>query len=123
MFVTLAAYQTGVVIDERCNRNPLTNPVAIAIILVASVVQAIDMAYARHFEGAQFVHFLQGAATVSPAVPICRGFAIGVAAHGLGTSRAFSINQEAGPYESLAMGMHGILGAIVIPLIVGLLRR
>jgi putative effector of murein hydrolase len=46
-----------------------------------------------------------------------RGFAIGVAAHGIGTSRAFSVNQEAGSYSSLAMGLHGILGAILIPLI------
>jgi putative effector of murein hydrolase len=46
-----------------------------------------------------------------------RGFAIGVAAHGIGTSRAFSVNQEAGSYSSLAMGLHGILGAILIPLV------
>jgi putative effector of murein hydrolase len=45
-----------------------------------------------------------------------RGFAIGTAAHGLGTSRAFSVNPEAGTYASLAMGLHGILGAILIPL-------
>ncbi len=45
-----------------------------------------------------------------------RGFAIGVAAHGLGTSRAFSVNPEAGAYSSLAMGLHGVLGAVLIPL-------
>lgn len=45
-----------------------------------------------------------------------RGFAIGVAAHGLGTSRAFSVNPEAGAYASLAMGLHGVLGAVLIPL-------
>ena len=48
-----------------------------------------------------------------------RGFAIGVAAHGIGTSRAFSVHPEAGGYASLAMGLHGILGAVVIPLIAG----
>jgi putative effector of murein hydrolase len=46
-----------------------------------------------------------------------RGFAMGVAAHGIGTSRAFAVHPEAGLYASLAMGMHGILGAILIPLL------
>jgi putative effector of murein hydrolase len=38
-----------------------------------------------------------------------------VAAHGIGTSRAFSVNPEAGAYASLGMGLHGIVGAAVIP--------
>ena len=46
-----------------------------------------------------------------------RGFALGTAAHGIGTSRAFSVNAEAGTFASLAMGMHGVLGALVIPLL------
>ena len=46
-----------------------------------------------------------------------RGFAIGVAAHGIGTSRAMSINNEAGAFAGLAMGMHGVAGAVLIPLI------
>ena len=44
-----------------------------------------------------------------------RGFALGVAAHGIGTSRAFSVHSEAGAYASLGMGLHGILGAVLIP--------
>ena len=44
-----------------------------------------------------------------------RGFALGVAAHGIGTSRAFSVHPEAGAYASLGMGLHGILGAALIP--------
>jgi putative effector of murein hydrolase len=46
-----------------------------------------------------------------------RGFPTGVASHGIGASRAFSINVEAGAYASLAMGLHGIAGSIAIPLI------
>ena len=46
-----------------------------------------------------------------------RGFAIGVGAHGIGTSRAFSVHPEAGIYASLAMGAHGILGAVMIPVL------
>jgi putative effector of murein hydrolase len=46
-----------------------------------------------------------------------RGFAMGTAAHGIGTSRAFAVHPEAGTYASLAMGLHGILGALLIPLL------
>jgi putative effector of murein hydrolase len=44
-----------------------------------------------------------------------RGFALGVASHGIGTSRAFSVHPEAGAYASLGMGLHGVLAAVVIP--------
>ncbi len=216
LVLTLAAYQAGVAVYERANRNPLANPVAIAVLIVASAITLIDMPYATYFEGAQFVHFLLGTATVALAVPIHRGmkelrgrilplfaalvaggatsiavavgiakamgaddaivggfyaksvtapiamgvaerihasptltavfavttgilgaalarfvldfvrsrawwqrgFAIGVAAHGIGTARAFSVHPEAGAFASLAMGLHGILGAVLIPLIV-----
>lgn len=215
LILTLAAYQVGLVAYERAGRHPLANPVAIAVLLVAFAITVIHMPYEKYFEGAQFVHFLLGTATVALAVPIHRGmqglqgrmvpllaallaggatsiasavaiarllgadaaivgglyaksvtapiamgvaermqvsptltavfavttgilgavlarfvldavgskawwqrgFAIGVAAHGIGTSRAFSVNQEAGSYSSLAMGLHGILGAVLIPLV------
>ena len=215
LLLTLVAYEIGVAIYERANRNPFANPVAIAVVIVAVGISLIDMPYTKYFEGAQFVHFLLGTATVALAVPIyqcwdslrgkvvplvtallcggavsiisavfvaqwlgadiaiqkammiksvtapiamgvaerisasptltavfavCtgvigaivaryildalrlqawwqRGFAIGVAAHGIGTSRAMSINAEAGAFAGLAMGMHGIAGAILIPLI------
>jgi len=39
-----------------------------------------------------------------------------VASHGIGTSRAFSVSEEAGTYAGLAMGLHGIAGAVLIPL-------
>ena len=219
LILTLSAYQAGVMIYERLDRNPLANPVAIAIALVATVITLIDMPYAKYFEGAQFVHFLLGTATVALAVPIYkgleamrgrilpllaallaggatsivsavgiakllgadsaiiggfyaksvtapiamgiaerinvsptltavfavttgilgailvrfvmdaigmkswwqRGFAVGVAAHGIGTSRAFSVHPEAGTYASLGMGLHGVLGAVLIPLAIRLL--
>lgn len=215
LLLTLAAYEIGVTIYERANRNPFANPVAIAVIIVAIGISLIDMPYTKYFEGAQFIHFLLGTATVALAVPIyqcwdslrgkvlplitsllcggavsiltavftarlfgadmtiqkamlaksvtapiamgvaerisasptltavfavCtgvigailaryildalrltawwqRGFAIGVAAHGIGTSRAMSIHPEAGAFAGLAMGMHGVAGAVLIPLI------
>lgn len=46
-----------------------------------------------------------------------RGFAIGLSAHGIGTARAFAVHPEAGQYASLGMGLHGIFGAVFIPLL------
>ena len=216
--LTLAAWQLGGWLYERSGRNPLVNPVALAVIAVAGVIVAIDMPYATYFEGAQFVHFLLGTATVSLAVPIHRGLAslrgrvlplaaallgggavsigvalgtarllgvdaalrdglwaksvtapiamgvaerigasptltavyavvtgvlgaalgrfvldavgcrawwqrgaaIGIAAHGIGTSRAFTVHPQAGAWASVAMGLHGVIGAVLIPLAFGL---
>ena len=44
-----------------------------------------------------------------------RGFALGIAAHGIGTARAFQVNDEAGAYAGLAFGLHGLVAAIVVP--------
>ena len=215
LILTLTAYQVGNYLYLKTDKYPLANPVAIAVILVAVALYLVDMPYQKYFEGAQFVHFLLGTATVSLAVPIYRGiavlktrviplmialfcggfvsivsavaiatwmgadtaiigafypksvtapiamgvaerlgvsptltavfavitgilgavlgssilnllgmkawwqrgFAMGVAAHGIGTSRAFAVHPEAGTYASLAMGLHGILGALLIPLL------
>jgi putative effector of murein hydrolase len=51
-----------------------------------------------------------------------RGFALGVASHGIGTARAFSVHPEAGTYASIAMGLHGVLGAVLIPVLVPYMR-
>ena len=213
LVLTLSAYLLGLTLYERSQRNPLANPVLIAVVVVTLSISVLDMPYAKYFEGAQFVHFLLGTATVSLAIPIYkgfaslkgrmgllllsllaggitsvltavgmarwlgvdeslvrglvaksvtapiamgiaervqasptltaifavstgilgavlgryvldalrvtawwqRGFALGVAAHGIGTSRAFSVNAEAGAYASLGMGLHGIAGAMLIP--------
>jgi putative effector of murein hydrolase len=215
--LTLCAYQIGLLAHERFARHPLANPVAIAVLIVATSISVLGMPYAKYFEGAQFVHFLLGTATVSLAVPVyhglnalrgrvfalaaalvagavtsvvsavviarllgadrfitgglyakslttpiamgvaerigasptltavyalitgllgavlgrylldlvgCRvwwqrGFVIGIAAHGIGTSRAFAVHPEAGAYASLAMGLHGICAAVLLPWIVG----
>lgn len=216
LVLTLGAYAAGLSAYERSKRNPLANPVLIAVLLVATGLAVADMPYERYFEGAQFVHFLLGTATVALAIPIYkgwhsvkgrlgaltlsmvaggvtsaavavgtlkvlgvdealvqamwaksvtapiamgiaertqasptltaifavstgvlgavlgrfvldfagvkpwwqRGFALGVAAHGIGTSRAFSVHPVAGSFASLGMGLHGIVGAVLIPALV-----
>ncbi|MDS4029224.1 MAG: LrgB family protein [Candidatus Contendobacter sp.] len=50
-----------------------------------------------------------------------KGFAIGVAAHGIGTARAFQISGLAGAFAGLAIGLNAVLTALLAPLIVALL--
>jgi len=220
LVLTLAAYQFAYIQYVKSNRHPIVNPVGVTVLIVAVGITLIDMPYKQYFEGAQFIHFLLGTATVALAVPIyrgcndlkgklfpitlaliigsivsvssavliasalgagdnivgsmlaksvtapiamgiaerihvsptltavfavatgmigsilapyimnalkikpwwMRGTAIGVGAHGLGITRAFSINDEAGMYASMAMGMNGVLSAIALPTILGYMR-
>ena len=50
-----------------------------------------------------------------------KGFAIGVAAHGIGTARAFQISGLAGAFAGLAIGLNALLTALLAPLIASLL--
>jgi predicted murein hydrolase (TIGR00659 family) len=52
-----------------------------------------------------------------------RGFAIGVASHGIGTARAFESSEEAGAFSGLGLGLNGILTAILIPMLAKLLGK
>jgi putative effector of murein hydrolase len=211
--LTLLAYQCATWVYERSGRSPLANPVALSVALIVPVLAVGGVPYKQYFEGAQFVHFLLGTATVALAVPLfrvwhrlgamlwplilalllggatsiavgcgmawalgapqpmvlalaaksvtapiamgiareigapatlaaifavlsgivgavcakfvldalhlthwpARGFAIGVASHGIGSARAYSVHPEAGAFASLAMGLHGIAGAVLIP--------
>jgi predicted murein hydrolase (TIGR00659 family) len=45
---------------------------------------------------------------------IC-GFALGVVAHGIGTSRALQVSQDMGAFAGLAMGLAGVLTALLVP--------
>lgn len=72
---TLIAYQIGDFIYQKAGRNPLFNPVLIAVILLATMLHLTGTDYQTFFEGAQFVHFLLGPATVALAVPLYRQFA------------------------------------------------
>jgi predicted murein hydrolase (TIGR00659 family) len=51
--------------------------------------------------------------------PAIRGFAIGVASHGIGTARAFQVNEQSGAFAALAMGLNGALTALLVPLLAG----
>jgi predicted murein hydrolase (TIGR00659 family) len=49
-----------------------------------------------------------------------RGFAVGVAAHGIGTARAFHVHPTAGAFAGLGMGLNAVLTALIAPHILGL---
>lgn len=218
--VTLAAYVAAQWIYERAGLNPLLNPVALAVVMLALLLTATGTEYQTYFEGAQFVHFLLGPATIALAVPLyshfgkvravllpmlvalaagtltavvtalgvawalgasfetlaslapksvttpiamgiserigglpsltavlviltgilgamlatpvlnalgirdwrARGFAAGVAAHGIGTARAFHVSEVAGTFAGVAMGLNGLATAFLVPLIIDWVR-
>ncbi len=213
--LTLLAYQGAVWINQRCGGHPLANPVLLAVISLVLLLWATGTPYGTYFDGAQFVHFLLGPATVALAIPLyaqfdrlkrmagpllvallagsltaaltavllgkllgasdatlislapksvttpiamgiaerlgglpsltavlviltgilgavgaqwlyalmkCRdpavqGFAMGVASHGIGTARAFQIGEQAGAFSALAMGLNGLLTAVLLPML------
>ncbi|SDU22633.1 LrgB family protein [Stappia sp. ES.058] len=213
--LTLLAYQAGFFLYRRAGFHPLVNPVLIAVAIIAGLLLVSGTSYATYFDGAQFVHFLLGPATVALALPLyrqldkvrrsalailtsllagsltaavsavgvamaldasretlaslapksvtapvamgisealgglpsltavlviltgilgaafgplvldllrirdwrARGFAIGVASHGIGTSRALQVNETAGAFSGLAMGLNAVATAVLLPLI------
>ena len=54
--------------------------------------------------------------------PAIRGFAMGVASHGIGTARAFQVSEQSGAFAALAMGLNGALTAALVPALAAWLR-
>jgi putative effector of murein hydrolase len=52
---------------------------------------------------------------------VARGFALGLAAHGVGTARAFQLHPTAGAFAALGMGLNGMLTAFWLPPLLKLL--
>lgn len=67
---TIAAYAVGDWLFRATGRNPLVNPVLVAVCILAVLLKLTGTSYAIYFEGAQFVHFLLGPATVALALPL-----------------------------------------------------
>jgi len=143
-------------------RNPLVNPVMIAIAVVSAILLATGTSYGTYFDvpravlislapksvtapvamslsdslggipalTAVLVVFtgVLGAVIVTPLMNAmglrdyaARGFAAGLAAHGIGTARAFAVDPVAGTFAGIAMGLSAILSSLLIPVIVRLL--
>ena len=213
---TVAAYAAAAALHQAGGEAALLNPVLVAVAILVGVLVATGTPYQQYFDGAQFVHFLLGPATVALAVPLYRqgprlrqlwlpvsgglfagsltaaasalgvgwllglspesllsllpksvttpvamgiseqvgglpsltavlviatgitgaviavpllslarlrdpavqGLSIGVAAHGIGTARAFQIDSQAGAFSGLGMGLNALLTAVLVPLLV-----
>jgi len=68
--LTLGAFLVGDYLYKKSKLNPLVNPVAISILIVSTVLLTLDVSYDRYFNGAKFIHFMLGPATVALAIPI-----------------------------------------------------
>lgn len=68
--VTLGAYAVGDYLFRLSGRNPIVNPVLVAVVIIAVVLRLTATPYPVFFEGAQFVHFLLGPATIALALPL-----------------------------------------------------
>ena len=51
-----------------------------------------------------------------------RGLAMGTASHGIGTARALQVNEVAGAFSGLAMGLNALATAVLLPLLWHLAR-
>lgn len=69
---TLVAYQLAQALWRRVGMNPLLNPVLVSIVVLAGFLTVTGTEYRTYFDGAQFVHFLLGPATVALAIPLYR---------------------------------------------------
>jgi predicted murein hydrolase (TIGR00659 family) len=72
--LTLAVYLLSTELYRRGRLNPLLNPVMLSIIAIVAILAATGTSYEVYFDGAQFVHFLLGPATVALAIPLFRQF-------------------------------------------------
>ncbi len=70
--MTLLAYVLADWVFRRSGQRALFNPVLLSILLLVAVLSVTGTDYQTYFEGAQFVHFLLGPATVALAVPLYR---------------------------------------------------
>ena len=219
--VTLLTYAVADAVSLATYRHALANPVFHSMWIIGAFLLLTGTSYTSYFEGAQFVHFLLGPATVALAVPLyenrkaalaailpmlaalavgsvtaigsvmllaeaiglprtivvslapksvtaavamgiseslhadpsltavaviltgimgamivtplmnrlgtrdlrARGFAVGIAAHGIGTARAFQVDAVAGVFASIAMSLNALMTSLLVPLAATLLAR
>lgn len=72
--VTVAMFVMASWVNQRLRAHPLVNPVLLSVCCLMVFLSATNTPYERYFEGAQFIHFLLGPATVALAVPMFRHF-------------------------------------------------
>jgi len=68
--LTLAAYAAGTWLFKRAGQSPFAHPLILAAALVIVALRALEIPYARYFEGVQFLHWMLGPAIVALAIPL-----------------------------------------------------
>lgn len=75
LLLTLGAFVLALQLQRRLGGTPWANPVLVSVAALVALLVATGTPYERYFDGAQFVHFLLGTATVALAIPLRRQWA------------------------------------------------
>ncbi|WP_227369617.1 LrgB family protein [Halomonas sp. M20] len=70
LLVTLIAFILATRINRLLGGSPFAHPVLVAIALLIAFLLITGIDYGTYFQGAQFIHFLLGPATVALAIPL-----------------------------------------------------
>jgi predicted murein hydrolase (TIGR00659 family) len=111
------SYQLALSIGPKSATTPIAMGVADKIGGIPSVAAAIVILTGAF--GALVARYLFNWLRISS--PEIRGFALGVAAHGIGTARGFQVSKEIGTFAGLGMGLNGMLTAVLAPTLVPLI--
>ncbi|WP_134726862.1 LrgB family protein [Paracoccus luteus] len=107
---TLGAYALGDAVFRLSRRQSWANPVLIAVVALGLLLTVTGTSYATYFEGAQFVHFMLGPATVALALPMhdnlprMRRAALPIAA-GLGAGSLVAVVSALAIGRALGLGL------------------
>ena len=106
------------------------DPVVVASLAPKSATAAVAMAISSHLHGdpaltaaVVILTGICGAIIVTPLMNAmgvrdysARGFAVGLASHGIGTARAYAVDPVAGLFSGLAMGLNAIVTSLIVHL-------
>jgi predicted murein hydrolase (TIGR00659 family) len=70
LIVTIIVFMFSAAVNRRLGGTPLVHPVLLSLTLIIIFLVATGTQYETYFEGAQFIHFLIGPATVALAIPL-----------------------------------------------------
>ena len=111
------SYELALSIGPKSATTPIAMGIAEKIGGIPSVAAAIVILTGAF--GALVARYLFNWMRISS--PEIRGFALGLAAHGIGTARGFQVSKEIGTFAGLGMGLNGMLTAILAPSLVPVL--
>lgn len=72
--VTVTVFVLARALYRKMGHRAWLNPVLITVLVIVGILMSTNTSYDAYFEGAQFIHFLLGPATVALAVPLYRQF-------------------------------------------------